>query len=261
MLYNVKVTSYGNEVQLNYYSTYIARKDEVKNEVSKPYIDVRQLPDTASEQLSQADVKNNQIRSRRRSKQVIYDICRANTWNYFATFTFEEDRYDYFKCRKRLRTFLHNFSSRKTHIEYICVPEMHADGAWHFHALIQGSIAGYLGKSWNAGKLRFTNYKYGINEVDEVRDSNRVSMYITKYITKEVQSVLKGRHRYFASKGLLRGNESFYGVAADTDVVDFIQSNFPDYDITYINTCSMGEQNVKYIQLKRSEVNDVSVCV
>lgn len=253
MLYNVKVTSYGNEVQLNFYSTYIARKDEVKSEVSKSYIDVYQFPDTACKQLSAADVKNNQIRSRRRSKQVIYDICRANRWDYFATFTFEKDRFDYEKCRKRLRTFLHNFSNRRTHIEYIAVPEQHRDGAWHFHALIQGDVSAYLDKAWNASKLRFISYRYGLNEVEEVRDTKRVSMYITKYITKELQAVLGGRHRYFASKRLFRGNENFYGVAADTNVIDFIQSNFPDYDITYTSTCSMGEGNVKYIQLKRGD--------
>lgn len=252
MLYNLKVTSYGNEVQLNYYSTFIARKDEVvRDEVSKRYIDVNQRTDKACKQPSPADVKNNQIRSGRRSKQNIYDICRANVWDYFATFTFEDERFDYDKCRKRLRTFLHNFSNRKCHIEYIAVPEMHSDGAWHFHALIQGNISAYLDKGWRSGRLRFTGYKYGINEVEEVRDTNRVSMYITKYITKQLPAVLKDKHRYFASKGLLRGSETFFGVSPETDIVDFIQSNFPDYDISYASTCSMGEQNVKYIQLKK----------
>jgi len=252
MLYNLKITTYGDEVQLSHYSTFIARKDEVvKNENAKQFVDGDKWDNTAAKQLSPADIKNNQIRAKRRSKQVVYDICRANTWDYFATFTFESDRFDYEKCRKRLRTFLHNFSSRKCHIEYIAVPEQHEDGAWHFHALIQGNISGYLDKGWRTGKLRFTGYKYGINEVEEVRDSKRASMYITKYITKELQAILKDKHRYFASKGLLRGNEAFYGVSPETDIVEFIQLNFPDYEITYSSTCSMGDQNVKYIQIKK----------
>ncbi len=58
MLYNLKITTYGDEVQLSHYSTFIARKDEVlKNEVSKRYIDVNQSGDTVCKQLSPADVK------------------------------------------------------------------------------------------------------------------------------------------------------------------------------------------------------------
>lgn len=147
MKYNVKVTEYNNEIQLTVYSAYIHKTDEeVKDEIVKRYTEFDKQYTPTDEQDILSRIKTNQVRSMRRSKQVIYQICRANEWNYFATFTFASDRYDYESCKRRLQYFLNNFSKRKTHIEYLVIPEQHKDGAWHFHSLIQGDLSEFLTK-------------------------------------------------------------------------------------------------------------------
>lgn len=254
MKYNVKVTEYNNEIQLTVYSAYIHKTDEeVKDEIVKRYTEFDKQYTSTDEQDILSRIKTNQVRSMRRSKQVIYQICRANEWNYFATFTFASDRYDYESCKRRLQYFLNNFSKRKTHIEYLVIPEQHKDGAWHFHSLIQGDLSEFLTKGWNKGRFVLPDYSHGINEFEVVRDTQRVSMYITKYITKELQNVMQHKRRYLCSKGLKRGIEKYYDVDIDFNLIDFIQSNFPQYDFSYVKNAEFGDGSVKYIQLKRSD--------
>ena len=205
---------------------------------------------TTDEQLIISHIKANQVRSRRRSKQIIYQIARANEWNYFCTFTFAKNRYDYAACKKRLQYFLNNFSKRKAHLEYLIVPEPHEDGAWHFHGLMIAELSDYLVKGWHPGCYQLPDYSHGINEFEPVKDAQRVSMYITKYISKELQDALPGNRRYFHSKGLKRGIDSYYDAGEDINLIDFVQANFPDYDFSYAANCSFGDGNVKYIQLK-----------
>ena len=256
MKYNVKVTKYNGEIQLTVYSSYIHRTDEeVKDEIAKHYAEFDEQFFEIDEQNILSRIKTNQVRSRRRSKQTIYNICRANEWNYFATFTFASDRYDYDSCKKRLQYFLNNFSKRKVHIEYLIVPEQHKDGAWHFHALIQADLSDYLTKGWNKGRFILPDYSHGINEFEPVRDTQRVSMYITKYITKELQNVMQHKHRFLCSRNLKRGDESYFAVGEDFNLIDFVQSNFPEYDFSYAKNAEFGDGSVKYIQLKRGDAD------
>ena len=217
MKYNVKVTKYNGEIQLTVYSSYIHRTDEeVKDEIAKHYAEF-------DEQFFEIDEQNI--------------LSRIDS------------------CKKRLQYFLNNFSKRKVHIEYLIVPEQHKDGAWHFHALIQADLSDYLTKGWNKGRFILPDYSHGINEFEPVRDTQRVSMYITKYITKELQNVMQHKHRFLCSRNLKRGDESYFAVDEDFNLIDFVQSNFPEYDFSYAKNAEFGDGSVKYIQLKRGDAD------
>lgn len=259
MIYNIKITEYHNEIQINRYNYDIQREeDSVKNEISKQHITSNKQFCNAYKQLDQAAAEARALKnlndSKRRSMQTVYKLCRANFWEYFATFTFSDNRYSYESCKKRIQTFLNNFSKRNTHIEYIVVPEQHKDSAWHFHALIIGDIKPWLIDSpFNAGRYIWKSYKYGINEVEPVRDPNRVSMYITKYIVKSLGDGLGNKRRYFNTQGLSKGSEKFV-YFDDDNIFDFIQSNFPEYEFNHIKSALWGIDNkVDYIQLKKKE--------
>lgn len=253
MIYNVKVTEYNNETQVTYYSYGINKESD---DVNDKTVKQRSKSSKQSAEDSKQDTNfidktiENRKRSTRRSKQSIYEIARANEWEWFATFTFAEDRYDYKLCKDRLRKFFNHFKERKCdNFEYLCVPEKHKDGAYHFHALIKGDIDSHLqNKGWNELKYVMPCFKLGIHEFERVKDTNRVAMYISKYISKDLLSDIGNARRYFYSKGLKKPIIKEYYVKEN--LFEFLENNFCDKNVVYVNTAEYGQNLIQYIQLK-----------
>lgn len=261
MRYNVKVTYYNKEIQISRYGYKIYRVDEemrvkdVDNQTS--VVSDKQSVVNRKKPAEDTD-KNNKVRSERRSKQSIYEIARANEWDYFATFTMSENRYDYDSCKDRLRKFLNNFKGRKAgDLEYLVVPEQHKDGAWHFHGLLKGNIDAYLSKTWHKGRYELVGYNLGKCELENVKDTNRVASYITKYITKDLANTVKNKRRYFYSKGVNKGESVEMLIDRDISTIDFILGNFPEYDMTHIRTTEYNGNRIEYIQLKRTDSAEI----
>ena len=78
-------------------------------------------------------------RALRRARARVLDIARANVdLEYFVTLTLDErkiDRYDINEQMRRMRGWLSNRVQRDG-LKYVLVPELHKDGAVHYHGLI-----------------------------------------------------------------------------------------------------------------------------
>lgn len=263
-MYNTKIIFYNNEIQISKYNygVSVSVNHYMTEEEKKESLEDGSIDFTDSEQFSRSATtdftdrsKDNQARSLRRSMQSIYEIARSNSFDYFATFTFAENRYDYDSCKSRLLQWLKNFQKRKERIEWLCVPEQHADGAWHFHAMIKGDMSEYLVAGVHDGRYIIPSYRFGINEVEPIRDSNRCASYITKYITKELALCLKNKRRYFYSAGLKKPVSKEFYLADDTDLFEFISDHFPDYLLTYNKLVETHGYRVNYIQLAKRNVD------
>ena len=82
--------------------------------------------------------KDYRSRSVRRAKQTIYEIARNGQWDWFVTLTLSPDqvnRYDYGECSKKVSKWLNNLRRTCQDMKYLVVPELHKDGAYHFHGL------------------------------------------------------------------------------------------------------------------------------
>ena len=266
-MYNTKIIFYNDEIQISKYNygvsvsvNHYKTEEEKKESLEDGSIDF-----TDSEQFSRSATtdftdrsKDNQARSLRRSMQSIYEIARANNFDYFATFTFSQlYRYDYDTCKEKFVKWLKNFKARKcSGIEWLCVPERHKDGAWHFHAMFQGDLSAHLVAGVHAGRYIISAYRLGINELEPIRDSNRCASYITKYITKDLALSLKNCRRYFYSKGLKKPSYKEMYLGDDVDMFDFIAGNFPEYQLAHTKIVETHGYRVNYIQLAKQNVND-----
>ena len=146
-----------------------------------------------------------------RTINAIYDIARSNPWEWFFTFTFDPEkvnRYDYEECSKKFSAWLHNMRRVCPDMKYICVPEQHKDGAFHFHGLfsnvdaLEYRFSGHIKKGrcvYNIGK-----YHFGWTTATMVGDFHRASSYLCKYITKDLCAVTTGKKRYWASRNVMR---------------------------------------------------------
>lgn len=136
-------------------------------------------------------------RAAHRAKKRLYDIALCNDFDLFITFTLNGeglDRYDYKPVVRKLGQWLSNRVKRKG-LRYVIVPELHKDGALHFHGLIN-SAAVQLEKARNP-KGRLIKDKGG-KQVYNVLDwphgfttavfldgeYGAVCHYIAKYVTK-----------------------------------------------------------------------------
>jgi hypothetical protein len=148
-----------------------------------------------------------------RTKQTVYDYARANVWDYFLTFTFDAqkvNRYDYDEVSQKLSKWLRNLKQRKApDMKYIIVPELHKDGAYHFHALASNCGALKFIDSGRKAKghtiYNLPDFKLGFTTASKVKDTLKASNYITKYLTKELIHTTKDQRRYWNSKNLQQG--------------------------------------------------------
>lgn len=166
---------------------------------------------------------NNISRTRAR----IFELAACNEFQYFCTFTQDKekrDRFDLAEFRKDFTQLVRNINRGRADsdkIKYLLIPEKHKNGAWHMHGLLKG----LTDKDLRAFKLSenipkrlkdlirngtpvydWTRYRraFGYFTCTEIANSEAVSRYITKYVSKDLQSgvIESGQHLFFASQGL-----------------------------------------------------------
>lgn len=159
----------------------------------------------------------------KRTKKKVYDYAKSNEWQWFVTFTFSPDkvnRYDYDECTKYLSKWFNNLKRSSPALSYLVVPEQHKDGAYHFHGLFSGInerqivwTGKYVVRRVRGLRSKFVrtkekiykigSYKLGWMTATRVREMEKVTSYITKYITKDMLDGLHGRKRYWCSRNLV----------------------------------------------------------
>ncbi len=161
-----------------------------------------------------------------RAKNTVKELVLCNSWDWWCTFTINPDKYD----RKSLDVFMsdfaefiHNYNRRRDEndkVKYILVPEQHKDGAWHLHGFIKGIaekdiyVNQYGYYTWKQYE-----HKFGFISMGKIKEIDRASSYILKYMTKDTSKNVGTlhKHMFYSSKGLkradvlYRGNAEFLG--------------------------------------------------
>lgn len=172
--------------------------------------------------------------SLKRTKKKVYDYAKSNEWEWFVTFTFSPDkvnRYNYDECTKYLSKWFNNLKRSSPALSYLVVPEQHKDGAYHFHGLFSGInerqivwTGKYVIKRVRGLRSKFVrtkekiykigSYKLGWMTATRVREMEKVTSYIIKYITKDMLNGLHGRKRYWCSRNLVLPLEEVFTLDA-----------------------------------------------
>ena len=274
--YQIKITDYGTEKKITFYSKPIERgaryENNEKNSVDWNEFDndLKSIGWLAPEaytspfpldkfwDLDDPDEIDAFKRNLNRAKNMVYDLARANKWEWFATFTFSKDkidRYDYDNIRKKFFKFLNNYKERcAPDLKYVIIPEQHEDLAIHFHALMSNIrtddlvlIKGKRKKYLNL--IQFYD-KFGFSVFDPIRSSEAASNYVTKYITKHQFQNKKYQKRFYVTQNLNRPTVTY---TEDTDIVKFLEEQAQHLDLLYIKTKRWGEMDINWIEMKSKE--------
>lgn len=164
---------------------------------------------------------DNLARAQRRARTAVRDLALCNPMTYFVTLTFDAaiiDRYDIKAIMAKVNGWLDNQVRRKG-LAYILIPELHKDGAVHFHGFFNDAICGVDSGTMvppNGGKPRRPRsaaqraewlatggqivynlpWPYGFSTAMRLHGDYRAAVgYVCKYIAKE-QTKVGGRWYY-----------------------------------------------------------------
>ena len=205
--YNCRYKFFGSFTKVTVFSkkVFCPKNLEIKNKVK--FIN----------RSKRGNIKSDEIRadSIKRAKDKAYEICYANKFDYFITFTLDKekiDRYDKDIILKKFKKWLNNRVERGN-FKYIIFPEYHKDGAIHFHGLCSGELKLIdSGKRTKKGQVIYNSdsWTYGFSTVIKLEGSyERVINYIVKYISKDKKRVF-GKFYFAGGKDLKREVTTIY---------------------------------------------------
>ena len=153
--------------------------------------------------LKQIDLKNI-IRSKLECQRLAK--CNSNDWHTFITLTFKKNIKDIVFANREFNKFISKVRRIFNNLKYICVPEFQKRGAIHYHLLTNIDIADNNLIYEQIDNKKFLHIKYwnnGFDKVDNVSgDIKKIIGYISKYMTKDIDDRLFGKHRYLYSQNL-----------------------------------------------------------
>ena len=272
--YNLKVYEYADGIQIRLYNQPITSIEKVPPvPIAKPY-EPEELPKVHTSELlnhskkvhaSEPSEKQREHviqSSMNRTVQKIYEISRANIWDYFLTLTFDRNKLDssnYNLLCDKVSKWLNNLRSRYApDLKYLIVPELHKDGKhYHFHGLL-ANIGNITLKDSGIKKnghtiYNLSNWKYGFSTVTKVIDSNKVSSYITKYITKDLCAVSKNKRRYWTSKNCDTAKISVYNLPYE-DISEILDKNSQSIRHASSITIESAGLIINYIEMEKKEL-------
>lgn len=176
---------------------------------------------------------DNLVRAQRRARSALRDYALSNRFDIFVTLTLDKekiDRYDMSVIVKRLNIWLDNNVRRKG-LRYVLVPELHKDGAVHFHGLFNDCLAKEdSGHSTADGRTVYNlpSWDYGFTTaIPLTGDYSQVVTYVSKYVTKQTEKV---GGRWYYSGGELGKPIKRYTNLADFDGIADSGESFTNKD-------------------------------
>lgn len=183
------------------------------------------------------DENENVRKATSRAKNTIRDLVILNDWTHFITLTFDPKKYDSTNkadVDKIIKKFIHNHLTKKK-IPFILLPEYHADKQKiHFHGLINDKDHKLryfkTDKKAHGGQdvYNLDSWKYGFSTAIELDYTNigkiKISNYVTKYVTKDIQMILK--QYYFCARDLNRKPKKIYPAITPSNYKDWFFNGF-----------------------------------
>lgn len=268
IIYDVKIIHCGDTYQI--YKFDKTRSKENKKDRDIPIIPKVSIKDIDTDNLYKLDrveeVKPILLSNAIRSNLNCQRIAKANrdNWESFITLTFKENITDIVYANKIFNAWVSNVRKLKKDFKYIAVPEFQKRGAVHYHILSNlgkedtNIIIPQKERTEKTKDLTtLFDVKYwsrGFARVDFIKgDYKKIYSYICKYMTKDIDDKLFGKHRYFNSQNLNKPREEFLDLSNERDLKYFnniINNSSIDYSSQYKDIYT--DSNIEFLEVVKS---------
>ena len=183
-----------------------------------------------SEEKTDEEKEYEKLKNLWRIKTKIKDYVLSNDFDYFWTLTFKADRHDYDLAFKKMSNWLRRMKRKYGKFDYIMIPELHKDGAIHFHGVTGGLNALIVEADVRHKGAKVYNcleWNHGFTTLTKIRDKEKTASYVTKYVTKEMQNsiVEKGKKKYWCSRGLRLPAVSYTDLNLGIDLIPYFKND------------------------------------
>lgn len=209
----------------------------------------RKGPAPAKREKGKKSDGDDMLRSMRRARAQLRRLALSNEFDYFVTLTLDPakiDRFDGAAVTKALSQWCSNMVKRHG-LRYVLVPEMHKDGAFHFHGFMagEGLIAADSGVQWDGRPVyNLPQWTLGFTTAQRLYGQYSAAVgYCCKYIGKQQGQRPLGRWYY--SGGALAKPEKRYATLAYRELAedfkaDAIELEIPGSKLLVIHTKQEG---------------------
>lgn len=266
VVYDVKIIHCGDTYQIYKFDKTRSKENKRDRDIS-PKVSIKDIDtDNLYKPDRVEEVKPILLSNAIRSNLNCQRIAKANrdNWESFITLTFKENITDIVYANKIFNAWVSNVRKLKKDFKYIAVPEFQKRGAVHYHILSN------LGKEdtnivipqkerteKTKDLTTLFDVKYwsrGFARVDFIKgDYKKIYSYICKYMTKDIDDKLFGKHRYFNSQNLNKPREEFLDLSNERDLKhfnDIMNSSSIDYSSTYKDIYT--DSDIQFLEVVKS---------
>lgn len=266
VVYDVKIVHCGDTYQIYKFDKTRSKENKRDRDIS-PKVSIKDIDtDNLYKPDRVEEVKPILLSNAIRSNLNCQRIAKANrdNWESFITLTFKENITDIVYANKIFNSWVSNVRKLKKDFKYIAVPEFQKRGAVHYHILSNlgkedtNIIIPQKERTEKTKDLTtLFDVKYwsrGFARVDFIKgDYKKIYSYICKYMTKDIDDKLFGKHRYFNSQNLNKPREEFLDLSNENDLKhfnDIINNSSIDYSSQYKDIYT--DSNIEFLEVVKS---------
>lgn len=155
-------------------------------------MDAEQAPYSVTDKGKRSEPSEDGVRrAASRARKQVFELCACNNLDLFFTLTLNKeliDRYDYKAAVRKFGQWADNHVRRRG-LKYVAVPELHKDGAVHFHGLCNKEAVCLVDsgkKSKGQTVYNLPGWRLGFTTaISLYGERNAAAHYVAKYISKQ----------------------------------------------------------------------------
>ena len=272
--YTIKLIRMGEYNHLYYCNKVKIKKNQELENIKDSNLKIDNLLLKKDNIKKTTELKEIDIRNINRSKTNFKRLVLANEEKFktFITLTFSENIKDLKYANKLFNYWCANIRHKKKDFLYICVPEFQKRGAVHYHLLtnldikenpdiiipqLNFTVQQYLKMSEEQRKKCY-DVKYWPHGFSNVKSLYKIKpvVYMSKYMTKNIDNRLFGHRRYFYSNNLTKPEVVYLDLDNDVhfnELADILANSQETYSNSYLDL--FGDV-IDFVELKKGKSED-----